>query len=185
MASSSAPCSRGDSHLCRQRLWALRGCWRVAMSDTLPRFYFVCECGVKLFAMAALVTCPRCGKQLLSSEEFELPWKNHSEPSPRNLTNKGRRGKRLHRPIILRDQGPRGLSGRAPKDDRPTKAGTLGGVRYRECLTAKPVCSFLCTRSSSKDCSLGSAIIKVAFEYAHVTSRIGTWLRPSGKSTQI
>ncbi len=42
--------------------------------------------------------------------------------TPRNRTNKGR-WQSLHRPIILRGQGPSGLSGRAPKDDRPTKAG--------------------------------------------------------------
>jgi hypothetical protein len=55
------------------------------MSEALSRYYFVCSCGAKLFALAALADCPRCGCQLVSSELLPIPWRKKGEPSASEL----------------------------------------------------------------------------------------------------
>jgi hypothetical protein len=51
------------------------------MSYVSNRYYFVCDCGAKGFALAALVRCPRCGCQLISTERVQVPWRNAPLPS--------------------------------------------------------------------------------------------------------
>ena len=43
------------------------------------RFYFVCQCGAKMFSKDSICTCPRCGEQCSSNELLTVPWLNNKE----------------------------------------------------------------------------------------------------------
>ena len=58
------------------------------MTHVPDRYYFVCDCGAKAFAVAALITCPRCGRQLVSTEHMVLPWQKKPNQVPQRLSSR-------------------------------------------------------------------------------------------------